>query len=71
MTGLPRVDSVGRPRPARLLPRVQVALLPLAPVELAEMFARTGTVGDAQRAVMVAPYDSRGWMAFADCLEAR
>ena len=43
----------------------------LGPMELAEMFARTGKVGDAQRAVMVAPYASRGWTAFAECLEAR
>lgn len=43
----------------------------LSPGELAGMFARTGKVGDAQRAVMVAPFDSRGWTAFAECLEAR
>jgi superkiller protein 3 len=43
----------------------------LSPAELAGMFARTGRVSDAQRAVMVAPWDGRGWGAFADCLEAR
>jgi superkiller protein 3 len=43
----------------------------VGPAELAGMFARTGRVGDAQRAVMVAPWDGRGWGAFADCLEAR
>jgi superkiller protein 3 len=43
----------------------------LGPAELAGMFARTGKVGDAQRAVMVAPYDNCGWNTFAECLEAR
>ncbi|KAL1303135.1 hypothetical protein AAFC00_006567 [Neodothiora populina] len=38
--------------------------------ELAEAFAGTGIVKDAQRAIMLAPWQSSGWETFADAVTA-
>ncbi|KAK8221963.1 Superkiller protein 3 [Zalaria obscura] len=38
--------------------------------DLAKAFAGTGTVADAQRAIMLAPWEAAGWEAFADGLAA-
>ncbi|KAF2846053.1 protein prenylyltransferase [Plenodomus tracheiphilus IPT5] len=39
--------------------------------ELAGAMARTGVVGDAQRAVVLAPWAAEGWGALAECVEAK
>ncbi|KAK5172682.1 Superkiller protein 3 [Saxophila tyrrhenica] len=42
---------------------------PLEPHNLAKAYAGVGTAGDAQRAVMLAPWSNEGWAAAADALE--
>jgi superkiller protein 3 len=43
---------------------------PLEPEEVARAFAGVGTVGDAQRAIMLAPWLKEGWEALADAFGA-
>jgi superkiller protein 3 len=42
---------------------------PLSAVNLAVAFAGTGSFGDAQRAIALAPWVKAGWNALAESLE--
>jgi superkiller protein 3 len=44
---------------------------PVTPVQLADAFAGTSKAGDAQRAIMVAPYSAAGWVSLAEAITAK
>ena len=65
-------DFIDGEYPARMALTVAQRNIPprgvLDPEGLAEAFIKTGVVGDAQRAVMIAPWKAGGWMALADAV---
>ncbi|KAJ9628688.1 Superkiller protein 3 [Taxawa tesnikishii (nom. ined.)] len=69
-----KTQMADEPHPAQMaLLNARRAIPPFGSLEAAELakaFANTGTVADAQRAIVLAPWERSGWETFADALAA-